>query len=71
MSGPYKICNETAKSIRDIVAPFLILKEKVPFYAVRAIKRYAREDHLDHQAYDPEYDIGGGSANMKSKERFV
>lgn len=69
MSGPYKICNETAKFIRDTVAPFLILKEKVPSYAVEEIKKHAREDHIDHQAYDPEYNLGGGPANMKSAER--
>jgi hypothetical protein len=67
MGGPYKICNDTAQFIKDVAVPASIIKIKLPSYAIGATKKCAREDFLDHQAYDPEYNLGGGSANLIDK----
>jgi hypothetical protein len=69
--GPYKICNQTAESIRSLVeqAKKFDPKGRISPGIAKILRQAAERDQLSHQSIDPEYNLGGGPANLKEREK--
>ncbi len=62
---PIKICKQEAEIIRDFVKAHLRFEPRHIGEALAAeLRQMAENDEQEHMAKDPEYETGGGPANL-------